>query len=87
MEYYLFIARSITYAQRIENVLRHAGIPCQVFRAPMELSRQGCAYAIKIQKKYFLLAVKKIQGAKIGSVPIYLKTHNGYREVTNHDLF
>ena len=38
MEYYLIIARSVTYAQRIERVLGRAGIRCTVFRAPFELT-------------------------------------------------
>jgi len=49
MEYYLIIARSVTYAQRIERVLSRAGIPVLVFRAPLELTKgEGCAYAVRL---------------------------------------
>ena len=49
MEYYLIIARSVTYAQRIERVLSRAGIPSHVFRAPLELTKgEGCAYAVRL---------------------------------------
>ena len=49
MEYYLIIARSVTYAQRIERVLSRAGIRTLVFRAPLELTKgEGCAYAIRL---------------------------------------
>ena len=49
MEYYLIIARSVTYAQRIERVLNRAGIRTLVFRAPLELTKgEGCAYAVRI---------------------------------------
>ena len=43
MEHYLILARSITYAQRMQSVLTRAGIRCQVFRAPRELTSLGCA--------------------------------------------
>ena len=49
MEYYLIIARSVTYAQRIERVLSRAGIRSLVFRAPLELTKgEGCAYAVRL---------------------------------------
>ena len=49
MEYYLIIARSVTYAQRIERVLSRAGIQALVFRAPLELTKgEGCAYAVRL---------------------------------------
>lgn len=48
MEYYLMIARSVTYAQRIERVLNRSGIRSLVFRAPLELTKgEGCAYAVR----------------------------------------
>lgn len=50
MEYYLIIARSITYAQRIERVLSRAGIRSLVFRAPLEFTKgEGCAYAVQLE--------------------------------------
>ena len=49
MEYYLIIARSVTYAQRIERVLSRAGIRSLVVRAPLELTKgEGCAYAVRL---------------------------------------
>ena len=49
MENYLIIARSVTYAQRMQNVLGRAGIRCRIFRAPRDLTDLGCAYAVQIQ--------------------------------------
>lgn len=49
MDDYLMIARSVTYAQRIERVLARAGIRSAMFRAPLELVKdEGCAYAVRI---------------------------------------
>jgi hypothetical protein len=48
VEHYLIIARSVTHAQRMERALERAGIRAQLFRAPMELTNRGCAYAVQI---------------------------------------
>ena len=48
MEQYWIIARSVTYAQRMERVLATAGIRTRIFRAPRELSNLGCAYAVEL---------------------------------------
>ena len=34
MEQYLIIARSVTYAQRMQRALGRAGIACRIYRAP-----------------------------------------------------
>ena len=47
-EYY-FTFRSVTGAQRAENVLRQEGIPGRLLRAPKFLSLNGCGYAIRIR--------------------------------------
>ena len=45
VEHYLIIARSVTYAQRMQRVLGRAGIRSRIFRAPRDLTDRGCAYA------------------------------------------
>ena len=41
MDYYLILARSVTYAQRMQFALERAGLRCQIFRAPRELTDLG----------------------------------------------
>ena len=43
MEYDLILARSVTYAQRMQSVLNRIGIRSQIFRAPRDLTDLGCA--------------------------------------------
>lgn len=43
MEYDLILARSVTYAQRMQRALNRAGIRSQLFRAPRDLTDLGCA--------------------------------------------
>ena len=38
MEHYIILARSVTYAQRMQKSLGRAGIRCQIFRPPRDLT-------------------------------------------------
>ena len=49
MEPYLIIARSITYAQRMQSVLGRVGLRCQISRAPRTLTDLGCAYVLGLE--------------------------------------
>lgn len=48
MEHCIFVARSVTLAQRMERALVRSGIHARIFRAPAGLSDRGCAYAVEI---------------------------------------
>ena len=41
VEYDLILARSVTYAQRMQKTLDRAGIRCRIFRAPRDLTDLG----------------------------------------------
>ena len=49
MEQYLILARSITYAQRMQSVLGRVGLRCQISRAPRTLTDFGCAYILRLE--------------------------------------
>ena len=49
MEQYLILARSITYAQRMQRVLGRAGLRCSISRAPRTMTDLGCAYVLQIE--------------------------------------
>ena len=79
MENYLIIARSVTYAQRMQNVLGRAGIRCRIFRAPRDLTDLGCAYAVQIQAADLSRALHR---ASLDPVQIFMTQQKGlYREV------
>ena len=48
VEHYIILARSVTYAQRMQKSLGRAGIRCYIFRPPRDLTDMGCAYAVRI---------------------------------------
>lgn len=82
MDHYLIIARSVTYAQRMQRSLEKSGIRCQVFRAPKALTAFGCAYAIQIETADLPLALQIFHREGFDPVQIFL-TQRGYaREVT-----
>lgn len=71
MEQHLIIAQSITYAQRMQSALARAGIRCQIFRAPRELSESGCAYAVQIPEAGLDAALNVLYRAHLYPVQIF----------------
>lgn len=79
MEHYLILARSITYAQRMQKALAKAGIRSQIFRAPRDLTDLGCAYTVQVSNLSAALAVLRYE--KIPVVRAFRYLQGGYREV------
>ena len=80
MEYYLILARSVTYAQRMQRVLERAGIRCRIFRAPRDLSGLGCAYVVRIAGEDLTAALTVVHREGLGPTQVFLD-RNGYQEV------
>ena len=81
MEHYVIIARSVTYAQRMQRALQRAGIRCQIYRAPRELTELGCAYAVEIAAATLTDALQILYREQLAPVQIYLSQRGYYREV------
>lgn len=81
MEHYLMIARSVTYAQRMQGALDRAGIRCQLFRAPRELIDAGCAYAVRIEVPDLAAALPVLYRESLYPVQIFVTQRGFYREV------
>ena len=86
MDYYLIMARSVTFAQRMQKVLEQAGIRCQIFRAPRDLTNMGCAYAVRLGVGDLVRALSELHRVSLDPVQIFLHQHGQFREV-RHDLF
>lgn len=82
MEHYLILARSVTYAQRMQKVLDRAGIRCQIFRAPRDLSELGCAYAVRVAVSDFSSALIALRRESLEPVQIFLFQRGFYQEVS-----
>lgn len=58
METCLITFRSVTPAQRGENLLRREGIPCTLQRTPKVLAEQGCGYSLRVHCDQMLHAIE-----------------------------
>lgn len=81
MEHYLILARSVTYAQRMQKALNRAGVRCQVSRAPRDLTDFGCAYVLRVSVSDLMRAVTAIYRENLGPVQIFLQQRGFYQEV------
>ena len=81
MEHYLIIARSVTYAQRMQKTLYRAGIRCQIFRAPRDLTDAGCAYAVRVRPEDLSAALPALHRESLDPVRIFVAQRGVYREV------
>ena len=81
MEHDLILARSVTFAQRMQKALLRAGVRCQIFRAPRDLTTLGCAYAVQIipEERNYALTVLRRTG--LDPVQIFHYQFGQYREV------
>ena len=86
MDHYLLLARSVTYAQRMQKALNRTGIHCQIFRAPRTITDLGCAYAVYVAQTDMAEAFKTLRGSALAPVKIFFNQQGTYREVA-YDLF
>ena len=80
MEHYLIIARSVTYAQRMQRALARSGIRSRIFRAPRDLTDRGCAYGVRLRPGALEQALSCLKSAGITPLAVYRHTQEGYRE-------
>ena len=81
VEHYLVLARSVTYAQRMQKSLSRAGIRCQIFRAPRDLTDLGCAYAVRLAVSDLTAALTALHRDALSPVQIFLYQRGTYQEV------
>ena len=81
MDHYLIIARSVTYAQRMQRAWIGKGLRCQIFRAPRELTELGCAYAVRISVSDLIPALTVLHRESLNPVQIFLYQKGLYQEV------
>ena len=53
--------RSVTPAQRGENLLRKVGIRCAIQRTPRVLAEQGCGYSIRLSAEQLPMALEHLR--------------------------
>ncbi len=81
VEHYIILARSVTYAQRMQRTLGRAGIRCQIFRPPRDLTDLGCAYALRIAASDLSRALAALRRDSLEPAQIFFYQQGQYQEV------
>ena len=76
MRYFYITFRSVTYAQRGEQTLRRAGIPCTLQRTPRLLQERGCSYCLRVKGRDILSARDALEGDAVSYGKLY-EIHEG----------
>ena len=72
--------RSVTPAQRAEEVLRRAGVECTVQRTPKWMEEKGCGYSVRLDRADVMAAAVLLRQAGIGFKKAYSLTDSGMPE-------
>ena len=81
MDDYLILARSVTYAQRMQSALNRIGIRSQIFRAPRDLTDLGCASGVRISPYDLGAALPLLRREGLGPLRIYVQRGGDIQEV------
>ena len=72
--------RSVTPAQRAEEVLHRAGVDCTLQRTPKWMEEKGCGYSVRMQQEDIMAAAVLLRQAGIGFRKAYALTESGTPE-------
>ena len=82
MDDYLILARSVTYAQRMQKALSRVGIRNRIYRAPRDLADLGCAYVVQVEPQVLGRALPVLNGAGLGPLRVYGRQGAAFRELS-----
>ena len=80
MKNYYITFRSITYAQRAEQILRRAGIDCILRRTPKQMTKRGCGSSLQLRGNAFLPAMERLQAEQLPFGQVYALDDRGVLE-------
>ena len=72
--------RSVTPAQRAEEVLRRAGVECTLQRTPKWMEEKGCGYSLQMNCQDIMAAVQLLRQAGISYRKVYNLRESGAPE-------
>ena len=78
----LITFRSITRAQRGQELLERIGISCGLHRTPSLLAQQGCGYAVSLPSAQARTAREALRQNEIQFQRVYLRENGVYRELS-----
>lgn len=81
MKHCLITFRSVTPAQRAEQVLRQGGFICSLQRTPKWMEQQGCGYSLRIRCDDGAAAAAILQKHRIAFRKIYQQEQERLEEL------
>ena len=73
MKQCLITFRSVTPAQRSEQLLRRSGVECTLQRTPRWMEQQGCGYCLRLRTDDIMPAVRLLRGAQVPFRRVYVQ--------------
>jgi len=73
--------RSVTHAQRGEQLLGGGGIFCRILRTPRWMEERGCGYCLRLKRRDLEMAVALLRQAEVPFRKIYREGEEGFEEV------
>lgn len=80
MKYYIITFRSVTPAQRAENLLTRTGFSCSLQRTPRWMETQGCGYSVKVREQDIQGCIRTLRENGIPFRKVYSQKDNGKPE-------
>lgn len=80
MKVYYFTFRSVTQAQRGEQVLNQSGLRAVMLRTPKWMENQGCGYSLRLRTGELLSVISLLRERGIGFRKIYVQNPDGTLE-------
>ena len=80
MKVYYFTFRSVTFAQRGEQILKKAGVRADLMRTPKWMESQGCGYSLRIRTGDLLAVSSLLREKAIAFRRVYMQKEDGSLE-------
>ena len=77
MKYFYITFRSVTFAQRGEQVLDGGGIRCTLQRTPKWMEERGCGYCLRLWTRDVDQAVELLKKNRVPYRKIYAQREDG----------
>jgi len=81
MDHYLLMARSVTRAQQMAEVLGRSGIHVRVRRTGSGVSKSGCGYSLEVSQNAYPRAAQALREAGQLPVKVFFVSGGERREV------
>ena len=80
MKFYYITFRSVTFAQRGEQVLQKAGLRCTLLRTPKWMEAQGCGYSLRMRTDDIPGILGLLRQKNIPMQKVYIQNEDGELE-------